>query len=291
MLQVDQILLFVNILQKLHQQNDEEGIYKFVLDEMIRIFNAPAGTLYMANVKTASLIPVSSVGVPIEKLKNLPFKFGLGICGWVAQSCESIIINDPEKDERFTDLYDRATGFKTKNILCAPLMAHGECLGVIEIFNRTDRPFLNDDLIFLDMLGNHMAIALENSVLYKRLNRLNAFSTSLLSCLPSGFAAVDNDGIVTHCNQKAEAILKLEWNAVGSSIEVAFRKIPAFLAVLQVAIKERLELSRQEIVIQSKTGNMLIGYNTFLIRSETNALEGRGIIFQDITAYQSKAKI
>lgn len=286
MLKPELIPSYIDILSKLHRQNDEQNIYNFVIQESIKTLRSTTGTLYITDVKSASLVPVSSVGMSIEKLKPLPFKFGLGICGWVAQNCESLIINEPDQDKRFTNLYDKLTGFKTENILCAPLMAHGECLGVIELFNRMDRKFLPEDLVFLDFLGDHMAVALENTILYKKFSQLSGFTYSILNCLPGGFIAFDNNGIVNFCNKKAEQILNLEYSIINQSIENAFKKIPPLLAILQIALKEKMAQTRQEVVIPGQPHNIRIGYSTLLIQSDSGQIIGRGIIFQDITPYQ-----
>lgn len=61
-----------------------------------------------------------------------------GIAGWVVRHREPIIVNDTSADPRFCSDMDEITGFKTRSLMCAPLMAWGQLLGVIEVLNRTD---------------------------------------------------------------------------------------------------------------------------------------------------------
>jgi GAF domain-containing protein len=61
-----------------------------------------------------------------------------GIAGWVARHREPVIVNDASSDARFCGDIDEVTGFTTRAIICAPLLAHGRLLGVIEVLNKTD---------------------------------------------------------------------------------------------------------------------------------------------------------
>lgn len=61
-----------------------------------------------------------------------------GIAGWVARHREPVIVSDASSDPRFCGDLDEITGFKTKSVICAPLVARGKLLGVIEVLNKTD---------------------------------------------------------------------------------------------------------------------------------------------------------
>ena len=279
-----QAQIFFDILWKLYRHREEQGVYQAVLEEAAKALHCEAGTLYLAYTQTQSLAPVASVGTPLSNLQNLQFRFGQGICGWVAQNCKSVILNDPKSDPRFTGNYDQSTGFATRSILCAPLPVREEALGVIELFNRKDRKFHPEDLFLLDLLGKHMAIALENAILYQHLSQLNAFNSGILNCLPGGFVGVDTEGTVTVCNQKAVEILRLESNdVIGKPVAEGFKNQPIFRSILDLAMKENVVLARQEVDLPFSPENIKIGYSTLLIRNTEGDLVGYGIIFQDIT--------
>jgi GAF domain-containing protein len=67
-----------------------------------------------------------------------------GIAGWVARHREPVIVNDPKSDPRFCSDLDEITGFETQSLMCAPLVARGKLLGVIEVLNRTDETDFED---------------------------------------------------------------------------------------------------------------------------------------------------
>ena len=73
-----------------------------------------------------------------QTLKQIRINIEAGIAGWVARHRKWLIVNDVNKDHRFCDDDDRANGFVTRSIMCAPLMVSGWFIGVIEVLNRLD---------------------------------------------------------------------------------------------------------------------------------------------------------
>ena len=88
---------------------------------------------------------------------------GFGIAGIVARTGETISIRDAYADARFSRDVDQRTGFRTRSILCVPLVTpSGSVVGVIEAMNKKgDAAFDADDAEALRALGSHAALALE----------------------------------------------------------------------------------------------------------------------------------
>jgi serine phosphatase RsbU (regulator of sigma subunit) len=88
---------------------------------------------------------------------------GFGIAGIVARTGQPMAIADAYEDVRFSRDIDLKTGYRTRSILCVPLvMPSGSVVGVIEAMNKKgDGPFDADDEESLRALGSHAALALE----------------------------------------------------------------------------------------------------------------------------------
>ena len=87
----------------------------------------------------------------------------------VFQNRTPLIINDAYSDPRFYAEIDRQSAFRTKNILCVPLISRKrECIGVLQALNRAPGEFMDDDLESLTAISHYVTIALENSQLYSR---------------------------------------------------------------------------------------------------------------------------
>lgn len=88
---------------------------------------------------------------------------GFGIAGIVARTGETMSIPDAYEDPRFSRAVDVKTGYRTRSILCVPLVTpSGSVVGVIEAMNKKgDIPFDADDEESLRALGSHAAVALD----------------------------------------------------------------------------------------------------------------------------------
>jgi transcriptional regulator with GAF, ATPase, and Fis domain len=103
------------------------------------------------------------------RLLRLRLPAGCGIAGGVVQSGQSVRVDHVGSDPRFYDGIDRNTGLRTRNMLCAPLNAHGERVGVIQVINRrAGLSFTDEDLNFLEGLAGSVAVAIENARLYSQ---------------------------------------------------------------------------------------------------------------------------
>ena len=81
-------------------------------------------------------------------------------------------MNDTQKDPRFAPKFDTKTQFKTRSILCAPLISRGRTIGVVEIINKLGGKFTQSDLEILLTLVEPCAIAIENAILFQRTEQL-----------------------------------------------------------------------------------------------------------------------
>ena len=103
-----------------------------------------------------------------QSLKQLKVSVEYGISGWVVRHREPLIVNDVSKDERFYAEIDEATGFVTRSVMCAPLLARERVIGVIEALNKEDgTDFEGKDLEILMSLAATAAISIENARLHQ----------------------------------------------------------------------------------------------------------------------------
>jgi len=103
-----------------------------------------------------------------EKQEISEIRFGIdkGIAGYVARTKEFMNINNAYNHEFFNPEIDQKTGFKTKNLLSAPMEnLQGKLIGVIQVLNKKSDIFTKEDEEVLAMFASLAAILLENSIL------------------------------------------------------------------------------------------------------------------------------
>lgn len=97
---------------------------------------------------------------------------GTGIVGATIGNNETIVINDPYKDNRFNSKVDEETGFVTKSILCMPVTnTAGEVIGAYQAINKLDEKgesnFDERDVKRLTLAAAYSGKALESHLLYQ----------------------------------------------------------------------------------------------------------------------------
>lgn len=88
---------------------------------------------------------------------------GEGISGWVAGTGTPAIVNNVIEDSRFNPDFDKESGFKTKSILCVPLVYENKIIGVLEVLNKIGGSFDANDEKILFSLADQAAISIAQS--------------------------------------------------------------------------------------------------------------------------------
>ena len=149
----------------LHSTLDLDELLGIILDAARRGVHAERGTVFLLSEDGSEIW--SRVLQGDENL-TIRLPVGKGIAGIVAESGDTINIIDAHEDERFDASWDKKTGFRTRQILCAPIRGRErEIVGVFQLLNKEEGDFSDKDEAFLDALSVHAALALENAQLHR----------------------------------------------------------------------------------------------------------------------------
>jgi two-component system, NtrC family, sensor histidine kinase HydH len=143
--------------------------------------DAEASSIFEIDSEKRELFFRLALGDAADRVREVRLKVGQGVAGWVAQTGQPLIIPDTAKDPRFSQNVDDHSGFKTRSIVCVPMVYAGQLTGVIEVLNkRSGREFNEDDQEILTVLANQIATAIENARLFQRLNERFTLTSSEL---------------------------------------------------------------------------------------------------------------
>jgi signal transduction histidine kinase len=156
-----------------------------VLDQAMKwaeeFMNAEASCVYQLDERKQELFVRVARGEKKDPVRRITLKVGEGIAGHVVQTGKPMVIQDVAKEERFSNKFDRLTGFSTKSILCVPLMIRNAPIGALQVINKkSGGPFTRADLELLYAVAQQAAIAMENATLYKRLEESHEMTTQEL---------------------------------------------------------------------------------------------------------------
>ena len=168
-------LLQYEILNELGQmvtaEIDLDSLFQVIMDQTNLIMNTERCSVFMYDSKTDELWTLGSTDLGRNEVR---FPADLGIAGWVYRYKLPQIIKDPYNDERFFPEVDQTTGFKTRNLLCIPLINRKlECIGTLQALNKKEEEFSDKDLHLLTSIASYVTIALENAKLYADLKALD----------------------------------------------------------------------------------------------------------------------
>jgi signal transduction histidine kinase/DNA-binding response OmpR family regulator len=94
------------------------------------------------------------------------------IVAQVVQSGQPVSVNHATGHPTLSARVDRRAGQKIRSFLCIPLIAHNQVIGVIELLNKRNGIFLDDDLTLAASAAGAIAIALDNAQLYRQQSEL-----------------------------------------------------------------------------------------------------------------------
>lgn len=130
---------------------------------------AERGTLFLNDPITDELYSRFAQGNFQREIRILNTS---GVAGHVFQSGEGAIIDDAYSDARFNRTVDEQTGFKTRNILCAPVRTvKDELIGVIQVLNKKVGEFSEEDLSLLEAMTTQAAVALQSTQFVEKMRK------------------------------------------------------------------------------------------------------------------------
>jgi signal transduction histidine kinase len=151
---------------------DLDELLELILAKLTELLEADRATLYLLDEANGELVSRVVAG---GEVRSIRMKVGHGVAGLVAKTGEPIRIEDAYRDARFEREWDLLTGYRTNNMLAAPLKNHvGRTMGVIQVLNkRGGDGFTSDDEEILGALGTQAAVAIDNSRLLLSLIQKN----------------------------------------------------------------------------------------------------------------------
>ena len=150
-------------------EGDVAQLLELVTQSAVEILNAEAGSLLLTTEdNTGDLEFRAVVGETGADLLGKRLEKGFGLVGEVAEGGKPIISNEIEKDERFDGEVVKDSSFQTSSLLAVPLIAQDRTIGVLEVINKVDGTYFDeDDQNLLITFAGQAAIALENARLFQ----------------------------------------------------------------------------------------------------------------------------
>ena len=167
----EQLTTLVELATILNSTLEPKEVRKRAMQAATRLMNCEVGSLLLLDEEKKDLFFEVALGEKGETVKEVRLKVGEGIAGWVAEHSKPLMVADVTKDSRHSIKVDDTSGYKTKNIMCVPVMVKEKVIGVLQAVNKLNNEhFSNEDLELFELLANQVAIAIENAILYEKIH-------------------------------------------------------------------------------------------------------------------------
>ncbi|MBN1405516.1 MAG: sensor domain-containing diguanylate cyclase [Candidatus Omnitrophica bacterium] len=165
------LAVLYSVSRALNFSTDLKKMLLFILDKARDTVGAQKASLMLLDTTTDELVVHAARGVPpdielkINKglMECTRIKLGEGIAGRVAISKKYMLVNNVKNDDRF----QKSTKSYVESIICMPLIANDESIGVINLTNKKrGGKFNQEDVEVLSALAGQAAITIHNARLY-----------------------------------------------------------------------------------------------------------------------------
>jgi signal transduction histidine kinase len=138
------------------------------------VMGADRCTVFLHDPVTDELWSTVALGMGAEIIRIPSSK---GVAGASFHTGETIHLENAYQDSRFKQEVDAHTGYHTRSMLCMPLYNRaGMKLGVIQLLNKKEGVFSEEDESFLKTFANHVSFFIEIAQLQKA--RIDALEQS-----------------------------------------------------------------------------------------------------------------
>jgi PAS domain S-box-containing protein len=269
-------------------------VYHLVMAKLNEYFRVDAGSLLMLDEETDELVFVMTLEAGEEKLFGVRIPRGVGIVWSVAESQQYDIVHDVHSDPRFHKLVSDSVGYEVHTILCVPIVVKGRTIGVIELLNKRDGKFTEEEARHLTRMAATIGVAIENARLFQTVTRVRDRFEAILNSTNDGILMADMRDVVVTANPEAAELLGLSREGmIGRRLEKVLGELNERAAAISTPSWLN-DGSSGETVVELELGGpqrRFIRHYTLPVRDTSGAEIGRLALFQDISKERELAQL
>jgi PAS domain S-box-containing protein len=276
-----------DIAQAVTSSLDPREVYHLVVEKLNAYFQVDAGSLLMYDEVSGELEFVMTLEAGEEKLAGVRVPRNRGVVGHVAETQCYEIVNDAQNDPRFYRKISESVGYETRMILCVPMIVKGRTIGVIELLNKRDGPFTEEDALRLSRMAATIGVAIENARLFQQVTIGRDRFEAILNSTNDGILMADMHGIVVTVNPPAAQLFHIRKE------ELLGRNIDALLAELHSRAidvntppwfnDDQQPFNVVELELSGGAQRRFIRHLSLPVRDANSAEIGQLALFQDIS--------
>lgn len=166
------------IMEQLLEVDNLQDALSGSLEIIVDTLNSEAGAIWLLDKKTERLSPLFHIG-PAD-ISDISVENGQGVEGLVTKTGKSIIVENAANDPRFEGAVFDDAGVVTKTMICVPLNDLHEVIGCVQIVNKKDGGFYDEEELKLcERMASLAAITIDEKGLIVDLGEKKELLASL----------------------------------------------------------------------------------------------------------------
>jgi GAF domain-containing protein len=154
----DRMTTLLDVATLMTQAQDLTAVMKEIGEELNELLGCERSTLFSYDKDAEEMWSVISNGGETEQLR---VQVSSLVAGYCAITGEVVNIHDPHGDQRFNPEFDRQRNFRTRNVLCVPVVnRRGWVVAAVQVDNKIDGPFNDEDVEILRAIASQLGVAI-----------------------------------------------------------------------------------------------------------------------------------
>jgi adenylate cyclase len=198
--------VLLDVATSITQTLDLEALISRIIAKVTEILHAERSSLFLLDRETGHLWSKVAEGTEVAEIR---FPQSLGLAGHAVSTGQVLNIKDAYEDPRFNPEVDQRTAFRTRSVLCVPVINRdGEIIGVTQAMNKRGGFFDLEDEDLLRALSSQIAVALENAQLYERTVTMKNYLESVQESISNSILTLDSSYRIVTANRAAAGLFQ-----------------------------------------------------------------------------------
>lgn len=166
---VEELSILNDIALAINSTMEPEAINQMIVGKCVRRLGAQQGSIHLFG-ETDTDPTKTLVRVFDRTGGGMSMPLRIQLTGWMFKNRKPLLVSNLATDERFAgaETHDQSL----KSVLSVPLELKGRLIGIINIFNKQDGEFTNEDARLVAIIASQCAQVIENARLYAEEKKL-----------------------------------------------------------------------------------------------------------------------
>ena len=182
---VDDYRRLIEIARDLASTLDLDTLLHRIVTVAAEIADAAEASILLYDDAKRQLNFEVATNMELLNMRGLDVPLEGSIAGWILTNRKPARTSDVQDDSRYFPGVENATRYATQSILGVPLITKDKVVGVLEVLNKRDGQFTDNDEELLLVLAAQAAIAIENTRLFQQSDLISEFVHELRTPLAS----------------------------------------------------------------------------------------------------------